>query len=252
VEILFLDAPKRIKDIKSTFIEFGPWLIPNVSIIVLQDFAHFPSFEIAIFISFFQDSLELIHAVDGDSTVSFKVKDNNNFNHENLQDFEFKNFTTNELIQKWNNLLSILPINSKELLEPGISMLLHDLGEKEKALEQIKENKFKWRRHEKFGRLVDSTIYERYRILFDGLGIKRSKLFVVRSLFNANKRTVLLLNLEKMFSEKYKQIRKKYKRIRKEYKNNKEKFKLIYKPIRKKAKSFYKKLKKRILNLSKI
>jgi hypothetical protein len=201
VEILFLDAPKRIKDIKSTFIEFGPWLIPNVSIIVLQDFGRFPSFEIAAFISFFQNNLDLIHAVERSSTVSFKVKDNNYFNYEKLQDFEFKNFSVNEVLQNWNNLLSKLPINTKERLEPGISMLLYDLGEEEKALEIIRKNKAKWGLHKQWGQLIDTIFYERYKILYDELGIRRPRLYILKSLFNLNKRTVLILKLKKQIKK---------------------------------------------------
>jgi len=226
VEILFLDAPKRIKDMKSTFIEFGPWLIPNVSIIVLQDFGRFPSFEIAAFISFFQDSLELMHVVERSSTVSFKVKDNYYFNQEKLQGFEFNNFSVSEVVQNWNNLLSKLPINTKERLEPGISMLLYDLGQEQEALEIIRKNKAKWGMHKKWEQLIDTIFYERYKILYYELGIMRPKIYIIRSLFNINKRTVLLLNFEKAFKNKYKKIKKEIKQI--------------YKPIKKKAKLFYK------------
>ena len=83
IEILFLDAPKRLPDISAVLATFGGSLIPGVSIIVLQDYCRFPSFELPTVLDCLGDRLQFVGhhhhmiTVPADSTADVQQQPRN-------------------------------------------------------------------------------------------------------------------------------------------------------------------------------
>jgi hypothetical protein len=73
VEILHLDAPKKVEDIKAVLREFLPHLIPGVSTVVFQDFTFAKAYGLPLIVESLENVFEFLCMPNSDrSTVSFK------------------------------------------------------------------------------------------------------------------------------------------------------------------------------------
>ncbi len=169
VELLFLDAPKRLREISKVLTLFGPALLPGVSIMVWQDFLHFPSFEIPAALSRLKGRIEPIHAVKRGTTLGFKVTDRWAPAEVSERALNFSKWSPDEVDSVWEDWIAILPSTAHGLFRCGAIMLLHDIGWVQLARERLRallkscgeEIMPKWRS------LEHTTLPKRYPALFE-------------------------------------------------------------------------------------
>jgi hypothetical protein len=171
VEILFLDAPKRLVDISAALTQFGPHLEPNFSLIVCQDYAHAPSFELAAALSQLGDKLELVHVVREQSTVSFMLADRITPEETTEQALTFRVWSIAEGKARWALILGALPESTAERLELGLAMLLHDLGHVEEAVKLVHETKLTDAMRNQWRDWARPYLYPRYAPVFEAIGV---------------------------------------------------------------------------------
>jgi hypothetical protein len=174
IEILFLDGPKRLKQIKQVLKIFGPHLIPNLSIIVMQDFGNYPSYDLSVICSSLREYIQVVHAVPNSSTVSFKVIRKLEYDQLDLNELDFHTWSYDKAITNWNWINSQLPVQTQKRLAPGLAFFLHDIGYIDKAKDYIRENKEEWLNTQKWAFGKNTSLYDRYKELFIEIEIKRS------------------------------------------------------------------------------
>ena len=174
VEILFLDAPKRLSDISSVLTAFSKYLIPKISIVVWQDFLHGPSFEIAASISNLYKYLKPLHTVTSGCTVSFRVS--KVFPEWKLSEkaLGFSHWDEKFAKKVWESWQVVVPDERRGLFLLGLAMLLHDIGEYRSATEIIKSLVQDPSLKTKMSRWKNTTLFDRYRMLFETFGAIRS------------------------------------------------------------------------------
>jgi hypothetical protein len=172
IEILFLDAPKRLPEISATLATFGPALIPGLSVIAMQDYLHFPSYALAAVMSRLSDHLQVIH-VTGGSTVTMSVQKPLDVGLAQPLNWDFTHWTRQEALDAWEQVLKPLPPRARESLEAGITMLLHDCGETEAACEIARNLRICARMRRRWEKWSFTSLYDRYRPIFDAAGFRR-------------------------------------------------------------------------------
>ena len=170
VEILFLDAPKRLPQISATLAAFGPSLIPGVSVIAMQDYQHFPSYALATVMSTLDDRVELMHVVDEGSIVTLGVRAPLDLQNAQPLDFNFKTWSKERALAVWARILEPLNPAARERLEPGITMLLHDLGAVDEACRIVRELQARRPMTQRWQKHAGTSLYDRYRPLFEAAG----------------------------------------------------------------------------------
>src|SRR5262245_33658000 len=71
IEILFLDAPKHLVDLSFALAALAPFLVPDLSLLVMQDFLHPPAYALPAVVSRLGQYLRPVHVVQDGSTVGF-------------------------------------------------------------------------------------------------------------------------------------------------------------------------------------
>ena len=167
IEILFLDAPKSMQDISVTLPKFARHLVPGLSIVVMQDYLHSPSFPLAMVLSTLRGELELIHTVSLSSTASFAVTKHMDF-YKPLPEWNFFKWNRKQMLDAWDHILKPLDPQPRNYLEPGLSMMLMDVGDEEEALRRIRHIEFTAEGLERWKFLGNlPQYYEKYKPLFD-------------------------------------------------------------------------------------
>ena len=174
IEILFLDAPKKLNTISRALSIFGPHLIPNVSLIVLQDYLFFPSFALAAVFNRLGDRVELVHAVEEGDTVTFLVRKPLAFSQYQPMDWNPFSWTKEEIFDRWDQILQPLNPDSRSRLAPALPVLLYTIGEREFAIRTLREMKFSAKMEALWKDLAKSSFYRRYRPLFNARGVRSS------------------------------------------------------------------------------
>lgn len=128
VEVVVLDAPKRLADISTVMTQLAGRLLPGTSILCWQDFMHPASFEIPACLSRFHDYLEPLHVVEDGSLVAFRVKENWTRRASGERLLSFSGWSIDYAEKIWDSWEGILPEQRKPSFRAGLSMLLHDLG----------------------------------------------------------------------------------------------------------------------------
>ena len=169
VELLFLDAPKRTPEISRVLTTFGPSMIPGQSVMVWQDFGHFPSYAIPASLSRLWDLIEPVHVVVPGSTVGLRVKKQWSNTQVSEEALDLQRWTPEEIDGAWEQWMSILPENKRPLFLCGSVMFLHDIGEMQLAQERLQalldtdDNIIK----RKWEHLAKSSLLKRYPLLFE-------------------------------------------------------------------------------------
>ena len=174
VEILFLDAPKRLRDISSVLRAFAKYLIPGISIMVWQDFLHGPSFEIPASMSSLYTYVRPLHVITSGSTVSFRVSRVFPERKVSKKALSFWHWSESFAKRVWEAWQVVVPEERRGLFRFGLAMLLHDIGEF-KAAQDITESLA----HDsllgtKMSLWKNTTLFDRYRMLFEAFGAIRS------------------------------------------------------------------------------
>jgi hypothetical protein len=174
IELLVLDAPKRLPEISAALSIFGPHLIPGVSLLVLQDFLHAPSYDLPTVIGSLTGVLAPVHALQRSGTVTFGLKDAMNVSGAQPIAWNGRRWSEAQARAAWQNLVRWLPGEAGARLAPGLAFLLHDLGATEAAQAELSRLPMDDRAEARWRHYAESSLYERYRPLFQCIGIRPS------------------------------------------------------------------------------
>lgn len=170
VEMLFLDAPKKLPDITRCLEVFGPALIPGKSIIAIQDYLYFPAYALAVCMYLLRDRLELIHVVIGGSTVAFRVTRPIDMKRDRPADWKLRGWSEAQVNAVWDQILAPLPAAARERLEPGRALHLYDCGAKEAAIRAMQALPMTAFQQQRIAELAKSHHYLGYPELFTAIG----------------------------------------------------------------------------------
>lgn len=123
IELLFVDAPKTWKTMAQLLRHYGPRLLPG-STLVLQDFLHFPSHEIA-WLALWLDRLEAKMLVADGSTAAFHVAAP--LGSEIPKDIN--ELTASQLTSVWRRLQRVVPANRIHGLHVAMAGLMWQCGQ---------------------------------------------------------------------------------------------------------------------------
>jgi len=129
IEILFLDAPKRLDTFSATLAAFAPALVPGVSRIVFQDFLHPPAFALPAVVACLGPALEAEHVVADGVTVGFRVKEPLPYGTAQPIDWNFWTWSAEEIVDEFERLLAPLPAEARACLWLSAALLLVDRRE---------------------------------------------------------------------------------------------------------------------------
>jgi len=174
VELLFLDAPKKVPEITRCLEVFGPALIPGQSIIAIQDFQYFPAYALAACMHALRDRLELIHVVLDGSTVAFRVTKPIDMVREKPAGWDLRRWSPAEVEKNWTEILTALPPQARDRLEPAKALHLYDIGAKREAVAAMRALPMTPFQKDKIGSLARSHTYLGYPELFTAAGFPGS------------------------------------------------------------------------------
>lgn len=174
VEVLFLDAPKKLPEVTRCLEVFGPSLIAGKSIIAIQDYQYFPAYALAACMYALRDHLELIHVVLDGSTVAFRVTKPIDLAREKPADWPVSRWSPEQIEENWKVILAALPDQGRDRLEPAKALHLYDCGAKAEAVSAMRALPMTPFQQKKIGRLARSHTYLGYPELFTAAGFPGS------------------------------------------------------------------------------
>jgi hypothetical protein len=128
VSLLVCDAPKRIPEISSVLTTFAKALQPG-ALVVWQDFAYFPSYDIASAMMRLGDHLELVEAVYPGTTAVFRVVTPWTPPAVSQATLALRDWTPPEVEKAWRDWTERLPEPMQPRFACGAAMFLCDLGD---------------------------------------------------------------------------------------------------------------------------
>ncbi|MCE9595287.1 MAG: class I SAM-dependent methyltransferase [Planctomycetes bacterium] len=174
VELLFLDAPKKFTELEATLTTFAPYLEPGEAILAFQDFAHAPSYAVALVIAGLGERLELTHVVAGGSTAGFTLREPLPRDARTWRELDFSRWPRERVIERFETLAArIRPDDVRRKLAPGLPMALWDLGAKDEAVARMSALEFDDALQRHWERMAKGPLYARYEGLFLARGLAR-------------------------------------------------------------------------------
>lgn len=170
IEVLFLDAPKKVKEITRCMEVFGPSLIPGSSIFAIQDYQYFPAYALAACMYALRGSLDLVHVVLEGSTVAFRVTAPIDLATQRPADWNILSWTPALIEENWQAILTALPAPARDRLEAGRALHLYDCGAKEAAIAAMRALPMSPFQQDKIAGLARSHTYLGYPELFTAAG----------------------------------------------------------------------------------
>lgn len=170
VEVLFLDAPKKLPEITRCLEVFGPALIPGTSIIAIQDYQYFPAYALAASLYTLRDRLELVHVVLDGSTVAFRVTGAIDLARAKPADWDIARWSPAKIDESWQQILGMLPAPARDRLGPAKALHLYDCGAKAAATAAMRALPMTDFQREKIAGLARSHTYLGYPELFTAAG----------------------------------------------------------------------------------
>jgi hypothetical protein len=142
VELLILDAPKQAFQLAKLLIVFAPSFIPGQTRLVLQDYQHFPSYELAVVMDAIRSSVVLDHVVVAldnkqPNTVSFLVLKPLDIGALTEVVGAFKTWPAGRILETWRRITAPLPDQARARMAPGLALFLSDAGHGEEAVAQL-------------------------------------------------------------------------------------------------------------------
>ncbi|MBI5433590.1 MAG: class I SAM-dependent methyltransferase [Planctomycetes bacterium] len=167
VELLFVDAPKKFVELEATLTAFSPHLEPGQALIAFQDFAHAPSYAVALVIAGLGEHLELKHVVAGGSTASFLLREPLPRDARAWRELDFSRWTRTSMIDAFEGLAARIRLDDvRRKLAPGLAMALWDLGARNEALTRVRALEFDEPLQRHWQRMARGPLFERYDGLF--------------------------------------------------------------------------------------
>ena len=132
IEILVVDGPKSWRGIRRLFSQVVPHFLPGTTILSFQDYLHFPSYEIALFLAT-QDYLEPVFHTRGGTTVAFRVTGAAPGRFDEADVVPLRKRSAEEIRALFDRLLATFPPEVADRLAPACPMVLWDCGFKAEA-----------------------------------------------------------------------------------------------------------------------
>ena len=170
IEVLFLDAPKKLPEITRCLEVFAPALIPGTSVIAIQDYQYFPAYALAASLYTLRERLELIHVVLDGSTVAFRVTGAIDLARAKPADWDISRWSPAKIEESWRHILGALPDAARERLAPGKAFHLYDCGAKAAAVAAMRALPMTDFQRGKIAGLARSHTYLGYPELFTAAG----------------------------------------------------------------------------------
>jgi hypothetical protein len=144
IELLVIDAPKLAADFARLLTVFGPSLIPGQTRIVLQDYQHFPSYQISVVMDAIRSSAILEHVVVAannrqPNTVSFFVANPIDTALIAEAAATFTTWSSDRIHAVWSRIMAPLPDQARARMAPGLALFLYDAGHEDEALGVLAE-----------------------------------------------------------------------------------------------------------------
>jgi hypothetical protein len=128
VEIMVLDAPKRLNDISAILKQLAGKTIPGKTILAWQDFKHGASFEIAATLFALSDKIIPIHSVTKGCMLAFRVRETWDEEDVTAEKLDFSQWSAEDCRDIWNYWMAVMPVSQQPSFAIGLLMLLNDLG----------------------------------------------------------------------------------------------------------------------------
>jgi len=139
IALLHLDAPKRTREIVQTLKAARKSLVPNVSVVVAQDYKHQMSHDVAMVFEQLSDYLEPLHSVVGTPTVAFVVRKEIPESPLNIEQLHGGSLSAGRLEAMWKSICSKLPQEDQSRIQQGLPFLMADRGYARHAMRLVKE-----------------------------------------------------------------------------------------------------------------
>ena len=145
IELLIIDAPKQAADFAKLLGVFAPSLIPGRTRIALQDYQHFPSYQIAVAMDAIRASAALEHVVVAvnnnrqPNTVSFVVNEPVDMASVNEVVGGLTGWSSERIRETWSRIMAPLPDQARNRMAPGLALFLYDAGHEDEALVVLAE-----------------------------------------------------------------------------------------------------------------
>jgi hypothetical protein len=172
IELLILDAPKQATDLARLLTVFASSLIPGQTRISIQDYQHFPSYQISILMDAIRSSAALEHivvAVNSSvqaSTVAFLVT--KPIDTASLMEAasSFKTWSVERIRATWARILEPLPEQARARMAPGLALFLYDAGHEKEAVAALAEMPMDRIMLKRWKRMAGIHVGKRYPALF--------------------------------------------------------------------------------------
>lgn len=138
VELLFLDAPKRVRDISKVLRLFAGHVIPGKTIMLWQDFLHFPSFEIPACLARLREYMEPVYVASPGTTVAFRVVRRWGDDEVSMDALSLRRWNSEEVEREWKEWNRIVPEEAYSF-RFGQVMFLHDIQAVDSALQKLRQ-----------------------------------------------------------------------------------------------------------------
>jgi hypothetical protein len=155
IDLMFVDAPKRNKYVIEFVKIFSKFWIPNHTKILFEDYNQFFSYELPATLHPINHHFKFYSDVSG--IVVGEVKSNNFFDHE-LKKMNIRDWSKNEIIKNWNEIINTG--NNKKYLEKDISIFMHlfDNGFTNDAKKYAIEKKINYKKYSVKQKFIDRYI----------------------------------------------------------------------------------------------
>jgi hypothetical protein len=179
VELLIFDAPKRASQLARLLTVFAPNIIPGRTRIVLQDYQHFPSYELAVVMDAIRSSVALEHVVVAlkdnkqPNTVSFLVTGPIDTAPLASVAEEMVTWSPERIRTTWLRMMEPLPDQARARMAPGLALFLYDAGHTEEATDTLVKTPMHRIMLNRWRRLCGPVPYfdfpDRYRLLVSAM-----------------------------------------------------------------------------------
>jgi len=172
IEILFLDAPKHLVDMSWALAALGPFLVPDLSVLVMQDYLHPPAYALPAVVSRLGQSLRPLHVVRGGSTVGFMVTQPLEIGRAQPIHWNFSRWSLAEITDNWARVSGSLPPEARVQLWVGAALLLYRRRETRQARDILHRLALDPEMGPHLQPQAATILYRDYRPLFRAAGLQ--------------------------------------------------------------------------------
>ena len=157
IELLVLDAPKQADEVATLLNVFAPSFITGKTLLVLEDYQHFPSYQIAVVMDALGASVALEHVVVATdnrqpNAVGLRIAAPVPLKAATAAAEGIGSRSVEQVRAAWGRIMAPLPEQARARMAPGLALFLHDAGHRQEAAEALAQTPMdrimlnRWRR----------------------------------------------------------------------------------------------------------